>query len=167
MEFTNWFFILHIILQMLRSKRKRLRDLNYLTLLVAFATCRLGICTWMGVLFTEDLSHFTSDSIGEWTLVIIQYAIFAFVWALSWYFVYAELKPILKPLVTQKVEERVSQWKSTQAKKAALKSVAKSTSTDPSIASATSSSKKGSQKEISSKKQESQPTVGGVTSENV
>ena len=43
----------------------------------------------MGVLFTEDLAHFHSDDGLEWTFVILQYAIFAFVSGLRWYVAYA------------------------------------------------------------------------------
>ena len=103
MEFTNWFFIIHVNLQMLRSKRRILRQVNYVLLVLAFAVCRLGICTWMGVLFFQDLLQFESDAPFEWALIIIQAMIFAFVWLLSWFFVYTELKTMLQPLLEQKL----------------------------------------------------------------
>lgn len=114
---------------MLRSKREKLRMVNYALLIVAFGVCRLGICTWMGVLFTEGLAKFTSESAFEWTMVIIQYGIFAFVWALSWYFVYAELKPALGPLITSKVVQPLTKWRQSQANKSALRSLRASAET--------------------------------------
>lgn len=103
MEFTNWFFILHILLQQLRSKRQMLRNVNYGLLIVAFGTCRIGVCTAMMVMFSRDIfTVFSSDNAGEWFCVGLQYAVFAFVWALSFYFVYAELKPVIKPMLARR-----------------------------------------------------------------
>ena len=93
MEFTNWFFIAHILQQMARSQMQRLWTANYVILvLVGVIGMRLILCTYMFILFSYDLSQFSSDSGGEWVLIILQYAIFAMVVVLSWVFIYNGIK---------------------------------------------------------------------------
>uniref|UniRef100_A0A7S2NSB1 TLC domain-containing protein n=1 Tax=Haptolina brevifila TaxID=156173 RepID=A0A7S2NSB1_9EUKA len=111
MEFTNWFFVAGILLQQMRSKRRKLMGACNALLYFSFFVCRVVICTYMMVLFSIDLSSFSSDSAGETFLVIFQYAIFIFVWALSFYFAIREVKPLIKQKLAQKVDKRREQRK--------------------------------------------------------
>ena len=93
MEFTNWFFIAHLLQQSARSKMKRLWDVNYIVLVfVGVIGMRLTLCSYMFVLFSIDVSNFSSDSAAEWAFVILQYAIFAIVVVLSWVFIWNGIK---------------------------------------------------------------------------
>lgn len=93
MEFTNWFFIAHLLQQQARSKMKKLWTANYIVLIfVGVIGMRLVLCTYMFVLFSEDFSRFTSDSPAEWFFVVTQYAIFAMVVLLSWWFIWVGIK---------------------------------------------------------------------------
>ena len=84
MEFTNMFFVPHILQQQYRSKWYTFWNVNYVVLVVNFVALRLVICTWMAVVFSQDLAAFRSDSILEWAVVILQYIIFLAVTLLSW-----------------------------------------------------------------------------------
>ena len=66
----------------------------------------MQVLTTARPLFFQDLLQFDSDAPFEWALIIIQAMIFAFVWLLSWFFVYTELKTMLQPLIKQKL----TQW---------------------------------------------------------
>ena len=93
MEFTNWFFIAHILQQSVRSKMHTLWNINYLVLVfVGVIGCRLIICTYMFVLFSIDIQSFTSDSPVEWGFVMVQYVIFLFICLLSWVFIWSGIK---------------------------------------------------------------------------
>lgn len=89
MEFTNVFFIPHILQQQLRCMQ-RSKDCatcwnaNYAVLVVVFVILRLGLCTWLAVVFSQDLAAFQSSSAAEWFTVILQFAIFWAVTLLSW-----------------------------------------------------------------------------------
>ena len=59
--------------QTVRSTWQRLWNVNYLLLVfVGVIGMRLVLCTWMFVLFSEDLSSFSSPDAGEWAIVILQ-----------------------------------------------------------------------------------------------
>lgn len=88
MEFTNVFFVPHILQQQLRSKWKKVWNANYIVLVVMFVALRLGLCTWLAVLFTQDLTSFQSSSGGEWFSVLLQFTIFWAVTLLSWVWLY-------------------------------------------------------------------------------
>ena len=119
----NWFFITHICLQQLRSRQERLKLAVYALLVASFAICRLGICTWMLVLFSIDLSRFTSDSAAEWAFVGAQYAIFVFVWSLSWYFVWRELQPAVGPAVEKSLSSRLDNWREARRRRSAVRAL--------------------------------------------
>ena len=93
MECTNVFFIAHILQQSVRSKMHTLWNINYVVLVVfGVIGCRLTLCTYMFVLFSYDISEFTSESPVEWTFVVAQYVIFLFVVLLSWLFIWNGIK---------------------------------------------------------------------------
>ena len=93
MEFTNWFFIAHILQQSVRSKWYTLWNANFLVLVVVGVIgMRLVLCTYMLVLFSQDIATFSSDSPVEWALVTFQYVIFIMVVILSWVFIWYGIK---------------------------------------------------------------------------
>lgn len=55
MEFTNMFFIPHILQQQLRSTWHKFWNANYIVLVIAFVALRLVLCTYMAVLFSQDV----------------------------------------------------------------------------------------------------------------
>ena len=85
----------HLAQAQLECKSARFISLNYAALIVSFCAARLGLCTYMVVLFTHDVGKFESGSAAEWALVLTQYVIFVLVYSLSWAFVYLELKPMI------------------------------------------------------------------------
>lgn len=106
------------MLQMLRKQTKRLMSAIYACLVVSFGVGRLGVCGWLLVLFTMDVASFGSTEPGPWTLIGTQYAVFCFVWGLSWFFVYQELSPVVRQMRTQRRRKRqVAKNAATQAKK--------------------------------------------------
>ncbi len=106
MEFTNWFFVTHVMLHQARCGRRRLVQLNYALLVVFFAICRCGIGTYLLAEFSRDLGQFRSTYAAEWGLVVVQYLIYVFVYALSWFFIWLELGPALKERRRASVEAR-------------------------------------------------------------
>jgi len=93
MEFTNWFFIAHILQQQVRSRWYKLWNVNYLVLVfVGVIGMRLFLCTYMFVLFSIDISTFDSSSPAEMFFVVLQYIIFACVVVLSWVFIWNGIK---------------------------------------------------------------------------
>lgn len=104
MEFTNWFFIPHILQQQVRSTRHKLWNANYIVLVIAFIAMRLVLCTWMMVLFAEDLGRFQSDDAGEWFLVVFQFVIFVVVTLLSWVWLWQGIQDLdLIPQIKKKL----------------------------------------------------------------
>ena len=121
MEFTNWFFIPHILQQQARSTRTKLWNANYVVLCVSFVGMRLVLCTWMLVLFSQDLSRFRSDDAGEWALVGMQYAIFAMATLLSWVWLWQGIQDLgLLPMLKRKLGGKVGPDKRTATSKRRL-----------------------------------------------
>jgi len=133
MEFTNWFFIAHLLQQQVRSQMQTLWTVNYVVLVfVGVIGCRLVLCTYMFVLFSADLSQFASASAAEWALVIFQYALFLMVVLLSWWFIWVGIKDAgLDKLALKKLG--LERWPRAVSTETSEKSTAalKSTSTSP------------------------------------
>ena len=90
------------MLGMLRSTNQRLMLGVYVCLVVAFGVCRIGVCTWLLVLFIQDLGGFSSEHGGEWFLILSQFTVFVFVWALSYFFMLQELAPLISQMRAQR-----------------------------------------------------------------
>lgn len=84
MEFTNCFFIPHILAEQMQHEGSLLMTINGALLVLSYVGCRIVICTWVGVLFAIELADFASDSALEWVFVIIAFTIYAAVLLLSW-----------------------------------------------------------------------------------
>ena len=137
MECSNWFFIPRTVAEMLGwNNDGRLGTINGALLVLSFILLRIGVCTIAAVLFVYDLARFSGDA-AEWTCVLLAFALFVAVLALSYVWLHLQVMPGLTAAVRQLLKQRRLAKSQTHI---AVKAVAASAAAAPEAGAASSTS---------------------------